>query len=181
MSMLIAIPIALAILFISLMTIAALQPADFRIARSVAIAAPPAAAFGPVNDLRRWEAWSPFEKHDPQMQRNYGEISTGAGATFSWSGNRRAGAGRVTILESRPSDLIRIKLEMFRPFAAINAVEFTFRPEGAQTVATWSMTGKNALMAKAVGLIMNMDKMVGGEFEQGLASLKKLAEAPAGN
>ncbi len=179
--MLITILIALAAIFVVFVIVVALRPADFRIARSVAIAAPAHAVFAQVDDFRNWEAWSPFAKLDPAMQKSYDGAPAGVGAVYSWSGNNQAGEGRSTIVESQPNDLIRIKLEFARPFVATNTAEFAFRPEGDDTIVTWSLIGRNSFMFKAVGLFMNMDKMCGGQFEQGLAQLKSVAEAaPAG-
>jgi hypothetical protein len=113
------------------------------------------------------------------MKQAYEGAAAGTGAVYTWVGNKEVGEGRMTITESRPNDLIRIKLEFFKPFAATNTAEFTFKPEGNQTAVTWSMTGDNNFIAKAVHLFMNMDKMIGGQFEKGLASMKSLVEVPA--
>jgi Polyketide cyclase / dehydrase and lipid transport len=155
----------------------ALQPAEFRVARSAAMAAPQPAVFAQVNDFHKWEAWNPWGKIDPAIKQSYAGASSGTGAIYTWAGNKQVGEGRMTIVESRPSDLIRINLEFLKPFAATNTAVFTFKPVGAQTDVTWSMTGKNNFMAKAIHLFMDMDKMVGGQFEQGLASMKSLVEA----
>lgn len=157
--------------------VVATRPADFRVTRTARIAAPPSAVFAQVNDFHNWMAWSPWARLDPAMTQSYEGAPAGPGAAYSWSGNSKVGAGRMTILDSHPSDLIRIKLEFLKPFAATNTAEFTFKPEGGQTVVTWSMTGKNNFMAKAFGLFMNMDKLVGGDFEKGLAQMKSVAEA----
>jgi len=130
-----------------------------------------------VNDFHNWEAWSPWAKLDPAAKATFEGPSTGTGAIFKWVGNKEVGEGSMTITESRPSDLIRIKLEFLRPFEATNSAEFTFKPEGNRTAVTWSMEGKNNFIAKAVCLFMNMDKMVGGQFEQGLAQMKAVVEA----
>ena len=103
--------------------------------------------------------------------------TAGTGAIYTWSGNNEVGEGRMTITESRPSDLIRIKLEFFKPFAGNSIAEFTFKPQGNQTLVTWSMTGTNNFMAKAIHLFINMDKMIGGQFEKGLADMKSVVEA----
>jgi hypothetical protein len=133
--------------------------------------------FAEVNDFHNWEAWSPWAKLDPGMKKTYEGAPAGTGAIFRWSGNRQIGEGSTTIIESRPSELIRIKLEFLKPFKTTNTVEFTFKPAGDQTVIAWSMLGKNNFIAKAVGLVMNCDKMVGGQFEQGLAQMKSVVEA----
>jgi hypothetical protein len=129
-----------------------------------------------VNDFHNWTAWSPWAKLDPAMKQTYEGAPAGTGAVSTWAGNKDVGEGRMTIIESRPSELIRIKLEFFKPFAATNTAEFTFKPAGDQTAVTWSMAGEKNFMAKAFGLFMNMDKMIGDDFEKGLANLKSVTE-----
>ena len=174
--MLTPILIGLAVLLIVFVIVVATRPAEFRITRTTTIAAPAAEIFSLVNDFQRWMAWSPWEKLDPALKRTYAGPAAGAGTIYSWAGNKQAGEGRMTLTESRPGELIRIKLEFFKPFAATNAAEFLFQPEGQQTAVTWSMTGQHNFMSKAFCLFMNMDKMVGGDFEKGLAALKSIAE-----
>jgi uncharacterized protein YndB with AHSA1/START domain len=171
--------VALAVIIVVLVVIVALQPSDFRVARSATISAPPPAVFAQVNDFHKWEAWNPWGKIDPAMKQTYEGAPAGPGAIYTWSGNNEVGEGRMTITDSRPSDLIRVKLEFFKPFAATNTAEFAFKPEGNQTLVTWSMFGEKNFMAKAVHLVMNMDKMIGGQFEKGLADMKSAVEAPA--
>jgi uncharacterized protein YndB with AHSA1/START domain len=171
--------VALAVIIVVLVVIVALQPSDFRVARSTTISAPPPAVFAQVNDFHKWEAWNPWGKIDPAMKQTYEGALAGPGAIYTWSGNNEVGEGRMTITDSRPSDLIRVKLEFFKPFAATNTAEFAFKPEGNQTLVTWSMFGEKNFMAKAVHLVMNMDKMIGGQFEKGLADMKSAVEAPA--
>lgn len=167
--------IVLAVIVVLFLAVVAMQPSEFRVARTTTISAPASLVFAQVDDFHKWEAWNPWGKIDPAMKQTYEGAPAGAGAIYTWAGNREIGEGRMTITESRPSNLIRIKLEFFKPFAATNDVEFTFKPEGDQTTVTWSMTGKNNFIAKAVHLFMDMDKMVGGQFEKGLASLKSVA------
>src|SRR6266550_312378 len=164
------------LVLIVFIVIVALQPAEYRIVRSATVSAPASTVFGQVNDFHNWEAWSPWAKRDPAAKNSFEGPSAGTGAVFKWAGNKEVGEGRMTITESRPSDLIRIKLEFIKPFASTNIAEFTFKPEGNQTAVTWSMEGKNNFMAKAIHLFMNMDKMVGGQFEQGLAAMKSVVE-----
>jgi hypothetical protein len=152
------------------------RPSEFRVSRSTTIAAPASSVFAQVNDFHHWEAWSPWAKLDPTMKQTYEGAPAGTGAIYAWSGNKNVGEGRMTLTESRPNELIRIHLEFFKPFRAVNTTEFSFMPEGDQTVVTWSMAGKNNFMAKAVHLFMNMDKMVGGQFEKGLAAMKSTVE-----
>jgi hypothetical protein len=177
--MLIKVLIAIGVIVVVFAVIVALQPSSFRVARSTRISAPPPAVFAEVNDFHKWEAWNPWGKIDPAMKQTYESAPAGIGAVYTWAGNNEVGVGRMTITDSRPSDLIRIKLEFFKPFTATNQSEFTFKPEGDQTAVTWSMTGNNNFMAKAVHLSMNMDKMVGGQFEKGLAQMKAAVESTA--
>ena len=169
--------ISLAVIVIVLAVIVALQPSEFRVARSTTISASPATVFAQVNDFHKWEAWNPWGKIDPAMKQAYAGAPAGNGAIYTWAGNNEVGEGRMTITESRPNDLILVKLEFFKPFSGNSLAEFTFKLEGNQTVVTWSMTGQNNFMAKAVHLFMNMDKMIGGQFEKGLAEMKAVAEA----
>jgi uncharacterized protein YndB with AHSA1/START domain len=170
--------IALAVIIVVLVVIVALQPSDFRVTRSTTISAPPPAVFTQVNDFHKWQAWNPWGKIDPAMKQTYEGAPAGTGAIYTWSGNNEVGEGRMTITDSRPNDLIRVKLEFFKPFAATNTADFTFKPEGNQTVVSWSMFGDKNFMAKAIQLVMNMDKMIGGQFEKGLADMKSAVEAP---
>jgi uncharacterized protein YndB with AHSA1/START domain len=171
--------IGLAVIIVVFLIIVAMQPAQYRVARSATISAPAQAVFAQVNDFHKWEAWNPWGKIDPAMKHSYQGTPAGIGAVYTWVGNKEVGEGRMTIIESRPNDLIRIKMEFFKPFAGNSIAEFTFKPEGNQTAVTWSMTGENNFMAKAIHLFINMDKMIGGQFEKGLAQIKSLVEAPA--
>ena len=165
---------AIVLLFI---IVVAMQSRDFRFARSTTVDAPPSAVFAQVNDFHRWDAWSPWAKIDPQMKQTFEGAPAGNGAVYSWTGNKKVGEGRMTIVESHPSDLVRIKLEFMKPFTATNIAEFTFVPQGSQTLVTWGMTGERNFMFKAVHLLMNMEKMIGKEFDKGLADMKRAAEA----
>lgn len=170
--------LVISVLFV-LATTVAMQPAEFRIARSITVSAPPAVLFAQVNDLHAFQVWNPYAKKDPAMKQTYEGPPAGVGAAYAWAGNQDVGTGRMTIVESRPDELVRMKLEFLAPFRATNVAEFTFEPDGDDTVVTWSMSGTNDLMGKAIGLMMDMDKMVGGDFEKGLADLEALAEAGA--
>ena len=169
--------IGLAVIIVVLAVVVAMQPDDFRVTRSATVSAPAAVVFAQVNDLHKWEAWNPWQKKDPAMKLTFAGPPAGPGASYSWAGNNEVGEGRLTITESRPGELVRLKLEFMKPFAATNTADFTFKPEGDKTAVTWSMEGKNNYLAKALHLVMNMDKMVGGEFEKGLADMKVAAEA----
>jgi hypothetical protein len=160
-----------------LLIVIALQPATFHVERSTNIAASPEAAFTQVNDFHAWSAWSPWEKLDPSMKRSFDGPSSGAGAKYAWVGNKEVGEGRMTIEKSVPSELVQIKLEFLRPFAATNTATFTFAKAGEGTKATWAMDGNNNFMAKAFHLVMDMDKMIGPDFEKGLAGIKTAAES----
>lgn len=169
--------IGLLLLIAVFVVVVLMQPADFRISRAAKVNATPAAVFAQVNDFHKWEAWSPWAKMDPHSRVSYEGPSEGKGAIFRWEGNMEVGAGNMTITESHPSDLILIRLEFTKPLPGINTTEFTFKPEGQQTEVTWTMSGKNNFIGKAFGLFVNCDKMVGGQFEKGLASLKTAAES----
>jgi len=159
---------------------AAMQPAHFRVERSATIAAPDSVVFALVNDFHRWKAWSPWAGLDSSMQETYSGASSGVGASYAWAGNSKVGEGSMTILESTPSSLIRIKLEFLKPIAATNIAEYSFTPGPAGTEVHWIMTGDNNFIGKALGLVVSMDKMVGGDFEKGLAQMKAVAEAATG-
>lgn len=175
--MLVKILVALAAIVAGLAVVVALQPSDFRISRTATIAAPASVVFAQVNDFHNWAAWSPWAKLDPAMKQTYEGAPAGTGAIYTWVGNREVGEGRMTIVESRPSDLIRVKLDFVKPFAGTSVAQFTFRPEGGRTTVTWTMTGEKNFVAKAIHLVMSMDRMVGGQFEKGLAAMKTVAEA----
>jgi len=167
-----------AVVVLLLVTVA-LQPAEFRCERSAKLPAPPSVVFAQVNNFQNWRAWSPWEPVDPGLTRTYDGPSSGVGSTYSWIGNAEVGEGRMTIIESRPSELIRIRLEFFKPFAATNLTEFTFKPEGDETLMTWTMTGTNGFCGKAMCMLMDMDQMVGSQFEQGLDNLKSVVAKAA--
>jgi len=160
--------------------VAAMRPAEFFVARSAAIAAAVPDVFAQVNDLRNWNAWSPWAKLDPAAVATFDGPPAGTGAAFAWDGNNKIGEGRMTITNSRANELVRFRLEFMRPFKATNTAEFTFRPEGNRTVVTWTMSGTNNFIAKAMSLFINCDKMVGKQFEQGLANMRTLVEGSAG-
>ena len=133
--------------------------------------------FAQVNELRKWRAWSPWAKKDPNAKETFDGPAAGTGAAMSWAGNNDVGEGRMTIVESRPAEVVRFKLEFFKPFAATNSAEFAFREEGGRTAVTWTMRGQNNFVGKAMCLVFDMDKMVGGDFEQGLAGIRRIVES----
>jgi hypothetical protein len=168
-------PILLAVIFIAFLfaIVIAGRPDEFVISRSALIAASPDRVFSHVNELKKWEDWSPWAKIDPNAKSTFEGPAAGIGSSMAWDGNNKVGAGKMTIVESQPSSLVGIRLEFLRPFQATNAAEFNFRPDAAQTLVTWSMTGKNNFFFK---VFMDCDAMVGKDFEKGLASLKAVAE-----
>ena len=172
-------PILLALAFIAIIifVVIAGRPDEFIVTRSIKISAPPEKVFPHVNDLHQWEAWSPWAKLDPNAKNSFAGPDSGPGAAMSWDGNKKIGAGRMTITGSTVNEQIRFKLEFIRPFQATNIAEFTFKPESNETVLTWSMSGRNNFFIKAFGLFMNCDQMIGGDFEKGLATMKSVAEA----
>lgn len=165
-------------LLLVLLLIVGTRPDDFKIERSAEMKAPPAAVFSRINDFHNWKEWSPWEKLDPNMKRTY-DGEPGKGAVYTWTGNDQVGEGRMTILESKPDEFVSIKLEFIKPFAATNRAIFTLVPSGEGTKVTWAMDGKNNLVAKAFHMIMDMDQLVGKDFEAGLASLDKASQAAA--
>ena len=176
--MLVKILIVLAVAVVVVVIVVALQPAEDQVARRATSAAPPAAVFAQVNDLHQFQTWNPFAR-DPAAKNTFEGAPAGVGAVLAWSGNSQVGEGRMTIIESRPNELIRIRLDFVRPFASTAFAEFTFTPEGGRTAVTWSMTGRKNFISKAMGLVVSMDRMIGGQFELGLATLKSLSEAAA--
>src|SRR5262249_31753301 len=150
----------------------ALQPSGYRVVRTTTISAPAPAVFAQVNDFHNWEAWSPWAKLDPAMKQTFEGTPAGTGAVYKWAGNKQVGEGRMTLTESRPSELVKINLDFPKPFAPTCTTEFTLKPKDNQTAVTWSMAGENNFIAKAFCLFMNMDKTVGGDFEKGLTQMK---------
>lgn len=176
--LLIALGVIAAIILI-LVVVVALQPSYYRITRSTVVSAPPGVVFDQVNNLHNWHAWSPWEKLDPNAKIGFEGPPAGKGAVSTWSGNDKMGAGRMTIIDSQPSELLRIQLDFERPFKDTSTTEFAFQPEALKTRVTWSMWGERNFIAKAVCMFMDMDNVVGGQFEKGLANLKSVAEVAA--
>lgn len=156
--------------------VVAMQPSEFRTTRSATMAAPASAVFPYVNDLRKFQEWSPWARMDPTCKTTFEGPAAGEGAKFHWAGDNQVGEGGMTIVESRPHELVRIRLEFLKPFQATNTAEFLFQPEGDRTRVTWSMFGKNNFFFKAFGLFVNCDKMIGSQFEEGLANMKAIVE-----
>jgi len=157
-----------------------LGPNEYRVERSVLVYAFATDVFSRLNDLRRWADWSPWEGLDPGMSKSFSGPASGIGASYAWwSRNRRVGAGRMTIIESRPDEVVNITLEFLRPFKSVSNTELSLRPDSGATRVTWTMTGTNSFLAKLASLFMNMDRMIGRDFMKGLSTLKSLCEAEA--
>jgi hypothetical protein len=157
--------------------IVATRPGEFRIARSTQVDAPPAVVFAQVNDFKNWQAWSPWAQLDPNMTLEIDGAPEGAGATYAWSGNDQVGEGRMSITGSKPNETIGIQLVFIKPFAATNTATFVFESRGEGTQVTWVMDGTNTFMGKAIGMVVDMDAMIGAYFEKGLAQMKIVSEA----
>jgi polyketide cyclase/dehydrase/lipid transport protein len=169
--------LGLAVVIAILAAFIASRPSDFHVSRSLTMAAPPATVFAQVNDFHKWDAWSPWIKLDPNATVRYEGPEAGEGAKFFWSGNAEVGEGSMTVVESKPDELVNIRLDFVKPFAGTADADFTFEPVGTnETKVTWSMSGKNNFIAKAISLVINCDKMIGDNFEQGLASMKAIVE-----
>ena len=156
-----------------------MKPDTFRVQRAASIKAPPEKIFPLINDLHAWGAWSPYEKKDPNMQRSYSGAPSGKGAIYAWDGDKNVGKGRMEITESSPSSKILIQLDFFSPFEAHNMAEFTLVPQGDATSVTWTMDGPAPFISKLMQVVFNMDRMIGKDFEEGLANLKSLTERSA--
>ena len=167
--------IALVVLVAGVVLFAATRPDNFRVERSAQISAPPEKILSFINDFHQWSAWSPYEKLDPAMKRTYAGQPAGKGAVYEWNGNSKAGQGRMEIVEAAPTATV-IKLDFVKPFEAHNIARFTAQPRGASTVLSWSMEGPASFMHKLFGLFINMDRLIGNDFESGLASLKTAVE-----
>ena len=152
----------------------------YTVARAVTVQADAERVYEQIVDFRRWPAWSPWEDVDPELQRTYSGAPAGVGSVYEWSGNRKAGAGRMEITGAREADRLLIDLRFLKPFKSHNAITFTLEPvPGGGTRVTWTMTGPRTLTVRILGLFTSMDKLVGGDFEKGLARLRTVAESPA--
>jgi hypothetical protein len=151
------------------------KPDSFRVQRAVLINAPPDKVFALINDFKAWPAWSPYEKKDPAMKRSLGAVTAGKGATYAWEGDKNVGQGSMEMLESGPRKIL-IKLDFLKPFEAHNMAEFGLEPKGDSTSVSWAIYGPSPFMSKVIGTFMNIDDMIGRDFEKGLADLKAAAE-----
>jgi uncharacterized protein YndB with AHSA1/START domain len=160
-----------------LVVLISMRPARFRIARSAQLTASAERVFSLLNDFHEWAKWSPWEKLDPAMKKTFTGPEAGKGATYSWLGNNKAGEGRMTILESKPSELVVLGLEFIKPFAAKNQTTFKLSPSAGGTEVQWIMEGERNFSGKAFDLFVNMDKLLGKDFEEGLANLNTAAQS----
>jgi len=171
--------VAVVALVLAFLLLVSTRPGTLHVERSVSIAAPAAGIFPLLNDFRQWTRWTPYDK-DPAMQKTYSGSESGEGAHYAWSGNKSVGQGEITIVESRAPGRLLMDLHMIRPFEARNVASFTLNPEGQATRVTWALDAPQNFMAKLASLFMNMDRMIGQDFEIGLANLKRVFESRAG-
>ena len=164
------------VLIAGILLYAATRPDTFQVQRSAAIKAPPEKIFPLINDFKRWDAWSPWEKKDPAMKRTFSATTSGKGASYAWEGNKDVGKGRMEITESAPSSAVALKLEFQDPFESQSAVRFTLEPRGELTQVSWTMNGPMPYISKVITIFCDMDAMIGKDFEAGLAAMKAAAE-----
>jgi len=166
---------AIIVIIASFLLFAATRPGDFRVERSATLSASPGALFEHVNNHHKFAVWNPFMKLDPNVKNTYSGPESGVGAVCSWEGNNDVGAGSCTIIESKPGELVRCRMDWKRPMEGTATVDFTFKPAGDKTVVTWAMHGKNNFMGKVMSVFIDCDKMCGPQFEKGLADLGAVA------
>jgi uncharacterized protein YndB with AHSA1/START domain len=171
------IALVLAIVIAIILVLAMTKPDAFRVERAAAINAPSEKIFALIDDFHQWGSWSPWEGRDPAMKRSFEGPARGNGAIYAWEGNKNVGTGRMEILRAVPSSTIVIKLDFIKPFEAHNTAEFTLLPQGGATTVTWAMHGPASFMHRTMQVFMNLDRMIGKDFEAGLANLKKVAES----
>jgi uncharacterized protein YndB with AHSA1/START domain len=172
--------VVLAIVIAIVLILAATKPNTFSVRRATTVKAPPERIFPLINDFHQWGSWSPYENKDPAMKRSFSGAADGKGAVYGWEGNKNVGSGRMEILDtSKPSKIV-IKLDFFTPFEGHNTAEFTMLPQGdatnLTTNVTWLMHGPAPFMSKVMQVFINLDNMIGKDFEIGLANLKRLTE-----
>ena len=170
------IAVVLAVAIAAVLIFAATKPNHFSVRREITVKAPAEKIFPLIDDFHQWVAWSPYEHRDPTLKRTYSGTESGKGAVYGWEGNNSVGSGRMEILESAAPSKIVIKLDFFTPFEGHNTAEFTLLPQGDATHVTWLMHGPAPFMSKLMQVFMNMDKMIGKDFEVGLVNLKNLTE-----
>lgn len=172
-----AIALIVGVVLAALLVYAATRPKNFRVQRSVTMHASPERIFPLINDFQSWPLWSPYEKLNPAMKRTYTGPRSGPGAASSWDGNSKAGAGKMEIVSLVPASKLVVKLDFSRPFEGHNTAEFTLDRAGDNTTVTWAMFGPQNFMLKLISIFMNMDRLMGKEFEEGLHNLKTLTES----
>jgi uncharacterized protein YndB with AHSA1/START domain len=172
------IAVVLAIALAVVLILAATKPDTFRVQRAAVVKAPPEKIFPLISSFRQWATWSPWENKDPAMKRTYSGSESGRGAVYAWHGNKNVGSGRMEILDATSPSKIVIKLDFFKPFEGHNTAEFTLLPQGGATTTniTWVMHGPASFMSKVMQVFMNLDRMIGKDFEAGLSNLKQLTE-----
>ena len=170
------IAVIIAIAIAAVLILAATKPDTLRVQRATSIRAPADKIFPMINDFHQWATWSPYETKDPAMQRTYSGAASGRGAVYAWNGNKNVGSGRMEILDASAPSKIVIKLDFFTPFEAHNTAEFTMLPQGDATLVTWLMHGPAPFMSKLMQVFINIDNMIGKDFETGLANLKRITE-----
>jgi len=168
--------VGLALLAATFLVVVWFQPDDYRLTRSTAIAAPAAAVFGHVNDLKKWDDWSPWAKLDPNAKVTFSGPQAGVGASFRWDGNDKVGAGTMTITESKPDQRVATRTDFVKPFTGTSHSDFVFSEQGSRTNVIWTMAGKQSFVGKAICLFVSMEQTLGPEFEKGLAQLKQVSE-----
>lgn len=171
--------LGVAAVLLVLVAVVATRPSRYAVERSATIAAPAELIYGQLADFHRWDAWSPWAKLDPAMKTSHSGAPSGQGAVYEWSGNDQVGKGRMTVTAAEPPTRLAIDLEFLEPFASRSRTDFTLAPAPGGTKVTWAMTGELGFAEKAVGLFMDMDTMIGKDFEKGLAQLEAVAEAEA--
>jgi uncharacterized protein YndB with AHSA1/START domain len=170
------IAVVLAVAAAVVLILALTKPATFSVRRTISVRAPADKIFPLINDFHQWKSWSPYENRDPAMKRSYSGAASGKGAVYGWEGNKNVGSGRMEILDTSAPSKIVIKLDFFTPFEGHNTAEFTMLPQGDATSITWLMHGPSSLMSKVMQVFMNLDNMIGKDFEAGLVNLKNLTE-----
>ena len=171
------IALAVLVLVVAVLAYATTRPELLHVERSTAVQAPADTIFPLINDFHRWTEWSPYEKLDPAMEKVYSGAASGRGAVYEWDGNSSAGKGRMEIVDTAPASRVTVKLDFIEPFEGHNTAVFSLVPQGTTTHVTWTMEGPTPYVAKLMGVFVNMDNMLGADFETGLANLKAIAEA----
>ena len=169
--------LALVVIIVAVLIYAATRPDAIHVERSATVNASPEKIFPLINDFHSWTSWSPYEKRDPAMKRTYSGAPSGKGAIYEWDGNNDVGSGRMEMTDATAPSKIVIKLDFIKPFEGHNIAQFTMQPSGGATNVVWTMDGPSPYLGKLIGVFMNMDRMIGTDFETGLANLKALAEA----